>query len=82
MLALGADATMLGRAFVYALAADGAGGVENLLGLIERELRVAMALTGATAISQITRELLVDEARMQGSPDYDRGVSARSKIDA
>lgn len=67
MLALGADATMLGRVFVYALAAAGAGGVENLLGLIEKELRVAMALTGATTISQITRELLVDESRMQGS---------------
>jgi hypothetical protein len=26
-----------------------------------------MALTGATTISQITRELLVDESRMQGS---------------
>ena len=63
MLALGADATMLGRAFVYALAADGAGGVEKPARLIERELRVAMALTGATAISQITREFLVDEDR-------------------
>lgn len=59
MLALGADCTMLGRAYIYALAADGQAGVANLLQLIEKELRVAMVLTGARTISDITPDLLV-----------------------
>ncbi|MEO1820573.1 FMN-dependent L-lactate dehydrogenase LldD [Pseudomonas sp.] len=59
MLALGADCTMLGRAFIYALAADGQAGVTNLLELIEKEMRVAMVLTGAKSISEINADLLV-----------------------
>jgi L-lactate dehydrogenase (cytochrome) len=59
-LALGADAVMLGRAFVYALAAAGEAGVANLLDLIEKELRVAMTLTGAKSIAAIDRTLLAE----------------------
>ncbi|SFU28436.1 FMN-dependent L-lactate dehydrogenase LldD [Xenorhabdus koppenhoeferi] len=59
MLALGADSVLLGRAFVYALAAAGEAGVFNLLDLIDKELRVAMMLTGAKSISEINSELLV-----------------------
>ncbi|MGO3518416.1 MAG: alpha-hydroxy-acid oxidizing protein [Acetobacter cibinongensis] len=54
MIALGADAVLLGRAFVYALAADGQKGVENVLSLMEKELRVAMTLMGASTIADIT----------------------------
>lgn len=63
MIALGADSVLLGRAFVYALAAEGRKGVENVLDLIEKELRVAMILTGSTSISQITRESVERIAR-------------------
>ena len=59
MIALGADSVLLGRAFVYALAAAGEAGVGNLLDLFEREIRVAMTLTGARNIAEITRESLV-----------------------
>lgn len=59
MLALGADCTLLGRAFVYALAAQGQAGVENLLDLFEKEMRVAMTLTGAKTIQDLSRESLV-----------------------
>ncbi|MEE2762189.1 MAG: FMN-dependent L-lactate dehydrogenase LldD [Pseudomonadota bacterium] len=62
MLALGADCTMLGRAFIYALATDGQAGVSNLLELIEKEMRVAMVLTGAKSISEINTDLLVRDA--------------------
>ncbi|WP_203299810.1 FMN-dependent L-lactate dehydrogenase LldD [Marinobacter sediminum] len=61
MLALGADCTLLGRAFIYALAVDGQAGVSNLLDLIEKEMRVAMVLTGAKSISEINADLLVRE---------------------
>ncbi|MFG3692211.1 FMN-dependent L-lactate dehydrogenase LldD [Stutzerimonas stutzeri] len=61
MIALGADTVMLGRAFAYALAADGEAGVSNLLDLIEKEMRVAMVLTGAKSISEINTDSLVRE---------------------
>lgn len=53
MLALGADFVLLGRAWAYALAAAGGAGVANVLTIIEAEMRVAMALTGHTAVSGI-----------------------------
>ncbi|WP_186174902.1 FMN-dependent L-lactate dehydrogenase LldD [Vibrio jasicida] len=59
MLALGADCTLLGRSFVYALAAQGSAGVENLLDLYDKEMRVAMTLTGAKTISDLSRDSLV-----------------------
>ncbi len=58
MLALGADAAMLGRAFIYALAADGQAGVANLLDLFDREMRVAMALTGVRTIADIDSTII------------------------
>lgn len=60
MLALGADLCMIGRAFVYALAAEGEAGVTNLLNLFEKEMRVAMTLTSSQSIKDINRDCLVD----------------------
>lgn len=59
MLALGAHGVLLGRAWVYALAAQGQSGVTHVLKLIEAEMRVAMALTGVTRIDAIDRSILV-----------------------
>jgi L-lactate dehydrogenase (cytochrome) len=59
MLALGARGVLLGRAWVYALAGGGQAGVAHVLRLIEAEMRVAMALTGATSIAAIDRDSLV-----------------------
>ena len=58
LLALGADGVLLGRAFVYALAAAGEQGVAHVLDLIASEMKVAMTLTGARA-GEISRESLV-----------------------
>ena len=63
MLALGADGVLLGRAWLWALAAEGEAGVAKLLRLIEAEMRVAMALTGARSIDEIDRTLLVERTR-------------------
>jgi len=63
MLALGADGVLLGRAFVYALAAYGEAGVANLLDLIAKEMRVAMTLTGARSIREISEDSLVGLSR-------------------
>lgn len=58
LLALGAKGVLLGRAWVYALAGGGQAGVAHLLRLVEAEMRVAMALTGATDVSHITPDIL------------------------
>ncbi|MEN4979426.1 MAG: FMN-dependent L-lactate dehydrogenase LldD [Erwinia billingiae] len=63
MLALGADTALIGRAFLYALATDGEAGVTHLLNLFEKEMRVAMTLTGARCIAEITRDSLVAAAK-------------------
>jgi L-lactate dehydrogenase (cytochrome) len=59
MLALGAKGVLLGRSMAYALAADGQRGVENMLDIFAKEMRVAMTLTGVTSIGQIDESTLV-----------------------
>ena len=58
MLALGAQGVLLGRAYIYALATAGEAGVTHLLGMIEQEMRTAMALTGVRSVAHIDRSLL------------------------
>ena len=55
MIALGAEGVLLGRAYLYALAAQGSAGVARLLDLFANEIRVAMTLTGVRSIGEITR---------------------------
>ncbi len=64
MLALGAKGVLLGRLWAYALAGDGEAGIAHMLQLIEAEMRVGMALTGATAIDQISSEMLVKAGQL------------------
>jgi len=58
MLALGAKAVLVGRPWVYGLAARGQRGVEHVLAILGTELRAAMALAGITSVDQIDREAL------------------------
>jgi 4-hydroxymandelate oxidase len=57
-LALGAKAVLLGRAYLWALAAAGGAGVENIVRIIHTELLTAMALCGCTTIAEIDRRVL------------------------
>jgi L-lactate dehydrogenase (cytochrome) len=59
MLALGARGVLLGRAYIYALAAEGEAGVTRLLDLIAQGMKVTMALSGVTSVKDITRDILV-----------------------
>lgn len=54
-LALGADAVLLGRPVLWALAVDGAAGVTHLLQLLRAELVQAMALAGRPVLAAIDR---------------------------
>lgn len=58
VLALGGRAAMIGRPWVYALAGAGETGLLNQLKALHGEFSVSMALTGVTAVSQITPEVL------------------------
>lgn len=58
MLALGADAVMLGRAYIYALATDGERGVTNLLNIMAKEMRTTMTLCGVKNIASINSSIL------------------------
>ena len=57
-LALGADAAMIGRAYLYALGAGGEAGVDQVLGFLTDGLRRAMALTGCRDLTEIERDLV------------------------
>jgi 4-hydroxymandelate oxidase len=59
-LALGADAVLVGRPYLWGLAADGERGVRRVLQLLRDELELAMALAGCPTIADIDRSLVVD----------------------
>lgn len=57
-LALGANAVLLGRPYVHALAASGALGVAHALRLLRDELEIAMALSGCKTLADAGPALL------------------------
>ena len=58
-LSLGADAAMVGRPVLWALAAGSADAVAELLAALDDDLRHVMALAGARTTGELTRDLLV-----------------------
>lgn len=57
-LALGANAVMIGRPYLWGLGAFGQAGVERALELLQVELRVAMEFAGTPTIDSITSDLI------------------------
>ena len=60
LLALGARACLVGRAWAYAVAAGGQAAVEHVLDIVQGEMEVAMSLTGAPSLADLSPEVLVD----------------------
>jgi 4-hydroxymandelate oxidase len=60
-LALGATAVMIGRPYLWGLAAAGADGVARVIRLLAGELELAMAQCGAASLAEVTRDLVYDE---------------------
>jgi L-lactate dehydrogenase (cytochrome) len=58
LLALGAKACLVGRAWAYAVAGRGEAGVSHVLELLRAELNVAMALTGHRNLSELGEHAL------------------------
>jgi L-lactate dehydrogenase (cytochrome) len=64
-LALGADAGVLGRAYLYGLMAGGSAGVDRALDLLVRQFRSTMQLLGVTSVAELRkhgRDLITREA--------------------
>ena len=57
-LALGANACLSGRAYIYGLGAGGEAGVARAIEIIRNELDVTMALTGVKNIGEIDRRTI------------------------
>ncbi|MGO9515012.1 MAG: L-lactate dehydrogenase [Steroidobacteraceae bacterium] len=57
-LALGARAGLIGKSFLFALAAGGEAGVTRALEIMRNELRVTLALTGTTSVAAAGRHML------------------------
>ena len=64
-LALGADAVLAGRPFVWGLAADGEAGVAAVLELLRAELELALALLGCTSPADVSAAHVVKAASGQ-----------------
>ena len=58
-LALGAKAVLIGRAYLWGLAANGQAGVENVLDLLRDGLGSAMVGLGRPSVAQLSRDDLV-----------------------
>ena len=58
-LALGADAVLIGRPFVYGLAVGGQHGVEKVLSTILQEMKVSISLSGITSVRDLRNMTIV-----------------------
>ncbi len=76
-LALGADAVMIGRPYIYGLAAQGQRGVTGVLDILYAELERAMIMLGARTVADITPDLLV---RRDGAPFGHLGHAAGPRV--
>ena len=56
--ALGAKGTLIGRPYLYGLGALGEAGVIKCLQIIEKELKISMALCGHTNINNVTEDVI------------------------
>src|SRR6266511_3842740 len=60
MVALGARAVLVGRAWAWAVAARGEAGVRHMLDVLKADIETARGLTGQTSIADVDRSALYD----------------------
>src|SRR5207244_8676503 len=70
-LALGARAVLIGRPYLWGLAANGEAGVRQVIELFRDELILAMGLCGCRSVSEISRARVSPAAGVRGA---DRGA--------
>ena len=62
-MALGADTTLIGKAFLNGLGAGGKAGVTQCLQIIEKELDLTMAFCGKTNLGEVCDDVLYTGGR-------------------
>ena len=67
MVALGARAVLVGRAWAWAVAARGEAGVRHMLEVFKADIDTALGLTGQTSLADVDRSAL-----------YEAGASSRA----
>jgi L-lactate dehydrogenase (cytochrome) len=67
-LALGARGCLIGRAYLYGLAALGEAGVRKALDIIRQEIDITMMLTGLRDLKKVPREILYEGGDGRGFP--------------
>jgi isopentenyl diphosphate isomerase/L-lactate dehydrogenase-like FMN-dependent dehydrogenase len=75
-LGLGAKAVMIGRAYLWGLAANGQAGVENVLDLLRDGLGSAMVGLGRASVGELSRDDLVVPV------DFERRLGATAVAEA
>ena len=86
-LVRGANAVLIGRPYLYALAVGGADGVARCLSLLIEELRLTMALVGAASLQDLNRDVewpvpavFAPHASPDGTSTPDPSPSASSSV--
>ena len=57
-IALGADSVLIGRSWIYAMAAQGEAGVNKLLALYQQEIAATMGLMGVSRIEELNSDVI------------------------
>lgn len=77
-LALGADFCMIGRPYMYALAAAGHTGLDTLFNIFKNELEVCMALMGIRDLSEVDESCLENPEYFSRLYEGSQGCRVRS----
>jgi L-lactate dehydrogenase (cytochrome) len=80
-LAMGADGTMIGRAWVYGLGAMGERGVTAALEVIHKELDTTMALCGRRDVRDLDRSVLLVPKGFEGEWEETPAPAGRPRIE-
>jgi L-lactate dehydrogenase (cytochrome) len=67
-LSLGARACMIGRPWVYGLAAGGSAGIDAVIRLLEEEIALTVTLLGRTAVTDLDRSCVTLAADIEPAP--------------
>jgi isopentenyl diphosphate isomerase/L-lactate dehydrogenase-like FMN-dependent dehydrogenase len=82
-LALGARGVLVGRAYLYGLAAAGEAGVRHCIDILAKELRMTMQLCGARSVAELDRGLIRRrEPRAAGPPGAGSQASGYGRLPA
>ena len=71
MVAMGARAVLIGRAWAWSVAARGEAGVRHVLGVMKADIDTALGLTGQTSIGDVDRSALYNGGALVGEGSVD-----------